>query len=67
MFKKGDLVEIELAGKIWYGVIMSQTSVNIHMVGEVYDVLFGNEIKQIVRDKLRIATKYKDAGEKTDD
>jgi len=56
LFKKGDLVEIELAGKIWYGVIMSQTSVNMHMVGEVYDVLFDNEVKQIVRDKLKIAT-----------
>lgn len=56
MFKKGDLVEIELAGEIWYGVIMSPTSVSMHMVGEVYDVLIGNEVRQIVREKLKKAS-----------
>ena len=56
LFKKGDLVEIELAGEVWYGVIMSPTSVSMHMVGEVYEVLIGNEVRQIVREKLKKAT-----------
>ena len=53
MFEKGELVEVEVSGKAYYGVVTTGVPRRMYMVGEVYEILIDDEVRPVVRDKIK--------------
>jgi len=54
LFEKGELVEVIVSGKTWYGVIYTGIPRGgMYMAGEAYDVLINDEIRPVVRDNIK--------------
>jgi hypothetical protein len=53
LFEKGDLVEVIVSGKTWYGIVYTDIPRGMYLAGEVYDILINDEVRPVARVNIK--------------